>query len=220
MRCPHCGFEFEEASHCPNCGRAPGKPGRNKTYYKEPKKEPQKPAQTSEPEVQQGDTQVFTRESRPKQPPVVQVPTVQQQPAPQTANWQTRQQTKSTPSKPKKKIDPVWIGVACIVIVVIGVAVALSVTREERLYRTTFASSEEEATVLDDGTKVYDDIKVIDVIPAGTWKTEDKSLKITIDSDNSVSWVRIERYYTPDIQQEKGTEYNTVSKWEYPVSHS
>lgn len=35
MKCPHCGFAFEDLTHCPNCGKAPGKPGRTKVYYDE-----------------------------------------------------------------------------------------------------------------------------------------------------------------------------------------
>ena len=113
MTCPHCGFVFEGTAHCPNCGKAPGKPGRDKTYYKEP----QKPAQPSAPEVKQGDTQVFTRESRPKQPPVVQVPTVQE-----------KQKTDYAVSKynKKRKISKTQIFIIVVLAFVIFMAVAIA----------------------------------------------------------------------------------------------
>ena len=221
MKCPHCGFVFEGTAHCPNCGKAPGKPGRDKAYYKE--KTPQKPVQPSEPEVKQGDTQVFTRKSRPKRPPVVQQPQVYSQQltpsqqlynAPQTQQFQTKQ-SRPAQNTAKKQDKTVLIGVLCMIaIILIGVAAALIIINSQNTKNASL-STMGEATVLDDGTKVYDNIKIIDVIPAGTWEIEDKSLQITIGSDNSVSWIRDGQHYTPDIQQ-NGTVYNTVSKWEYP----
>ena len=107
MKCPHCGFEFEEQAHCPNCGKAPGKPGHSKMYYEE-----SAVTQTAEqPEVRQGDTQVFTPESRPTQPTVIEQPVnqpeqaaaVQEHSAPEPPITVQEQKPQTEPPKTPEK---------------------------------------------------------------------------------------------------------------------
>lgn len=146
MRCPHCGFEIEgEAAHCPNCGKAPGKSKRDRKYDGRPEsiaaaRETAEPTVTQppkreqpKPEVQQGDTQVFTPESRPTQPPIIQ-PKSQRNSSYQQLqnNWQGIQPSRESQlthikqSRKKKRIDPVWIGIACIVVFVMIVAIIIN----------------------------------------------------------------------------------------------
>lgn len=182
MKCPHCGVNYmDDEKRCPICGKRPGIVPSSQTKDKKKQK-----TRTTQSKAWQ------EAGERAKQHEHLEYYTA----SPQKPAKQPAQQSKKKKGK--------W---GCLAFIIVFALTTLGSTMLVNFGKLIF--EEVDNTFLaEDGESVFESCELTEVIPEGSWRTEDGSLMITVTESSDgdyLTWMRNGSLYT--------SEYTDASVW-------
>lgn len=177
MKCPHCGVNYmDDEKRCPICGKRPGLMASDKPKNKTKTKTTQSKAWEEAGE-------------RAKQHEHLEY-------------YASPKKAAKKPAKQSKSNKGKW---GCLTFAIVFLLTTFGGWLLVDFGKYVF-NGVEDTFLNDDGEAVFESCYLTEVIPAGSWRTEDGSLMITVsDDDEHLTWMRNGSMYT--------SEYTDASYW-------